>query len=185
MKVTTITIVLIIGSIIFVGNSKLWKHKDKTDNLSKLKEYESNNNIESGYGDELEKIENLNTFGYSADGFMEISDEGVKDIYLKYKEYGLVRSDQDGSLSFNGKRIREFICEEEGWRYFDTRGNVDLYFDKDNKVLKNTSSEEYENRTKILDEYSEFYMSLDMLEENPIEETPIKETPIKETPSKE
>lgn len=76
MKVTTITIVLIIGSIIFVGNSKLWKHKDKTDNLSKLKEYESNNNIESGYGDELEKIENLNTFGYSADGFMEISDEG-------------------------------------------------------------------------------------------------------------
>ena len=58
---------------------------------------ENNNNIESGYGDELEKIENLNTFGYSADGFMEISDEGVKDIYLKYKEYGLVRSDQDGS----------------------------------------------------------------------------------------
>lgn len=51
---------------------------------------------------------------------------------------------------------------------------------KDNKVLKNTSSEEYENRTKILDEYSEFYMSLDMLEENPIEETPIKETPSKE-----
>ena len=46
MKVTTITIVLIIGSIIFVGNSKLWKHKDKTDNLSKLKEYECNINID-------------------------------------------------------------------------------------------------------------------------------------------
>lgn len=132
--------------------------------------YVTSSQIDEESKTKLQEIDGLNSYGYVGAGYMNVDRDGVEDIYNKYKKYGMVRSDKDGSLSYEGQRVREFVNLDEGWRYFDDIGTIDLHFNKDENKLEVASQQEYDERSLILAEYDNYCISQDMTEESPVEE---------------
>lgn len=152
------------GALLMIKNIAGEKEADTNG----IDQYAEENQIDGESKTKLQELDELNSYGYVGAGYMDVNSDGVEKIYNEYQKYGIVRSDEDGSLSYEGQRIREFMKEDEGWRYFDNVGTIDLRFNKDNNKLEVTSQEEFDERSLILAAYDDYCISQDMAEENPV-----------------
>lgn len=161
-----VILLLLAGALLMIKNIAGEKEAD-TNGIDR---YAQAKQIDGESKTKLQELDELNSYGYVGAGYMDVSSDGVEKIYNEYQKYGMVRSDEDGSLSYEGQRVREFMKEDEGWRYFDDVGTIDLRFNKDNNKLEVTSQEEFDERSLILAAYDDYCISQDMAEENPVNE---------------
>lgn len=164
--VVVIIVFLVVAGVLIIKNFAD-KKETHTNKLSEFAEY---NQVDEESKTKLQKLDELTTYGYVGAGYMDVKSDGVEDIYNDYKKYGIIRSDQDGSLSYKGKRVREFIKEDEGWRYFDDIGTIDLHFNEAESKLEIISQKEFDERSLILEKYDDYCISQDMVEENHVAE---------------